>query len=151
MTTIGVDVVQSALKLIGLPDRKCFTSLADLLKLIPELYAVEIPTGITNVSIGNAYPPASEQNNLWVRTDSVGSFVGFYIFATGQWRQIYPLPDQIFLIVGDSRSLPPGYTLASSDVRLTAQQVANLKKIWTIGGTTPATWYSVFHVTFVGF
>jgi len=147
--TTDVDVIQGAIKLQQLPDRQCFTNWQDFLRRLPDLLSVEIPTDVTNVTVGNTYPSDSEQDHLWVKTDSSGNFVGLFLFVTGAWRQIYPLPDQLFLIIGDSRSVPDGYTLASDDPRITALMLANLQKIWTIGGTTP-TWYSVYHATFTG-
>ena len=146
---MNVDVIQSVLKLVQMPERQCFTSWQDLLRKIPELYAVEIPSGITNVSIGNAYPSSSETDHLWIQTDNSGNFIGLNIFVTGAWRQIYPLLDQLFLIVGDSRVPPSGYTVADSDPRIDDAMLNNLQKIWTLGGTTPI-WYTVFHVTFTG-
>lgn len=148
--TVGVDVILSAIKLLQLPDKKCFTNWADLLRQIPDMYGVEIPTGITNVTIGNSYPADADRDHLWIRTDNSGNFVGLFIYVTGAWRQIYPLPDQLFLVIGDSRSVQAGYTLASNDPRVSALQLVNLQKIWTVGGTSPL-WYSVFHVTFTGF
>lgn len=147
--TVGVDVIQAALKLLKLPDRQYFTSWQDFLRQLPELYGVEIPTGITNVTIGNTFPTDSERDHLWIRTDSSSNFIGFYLYVQGSWRLIYPLPDQIFLIVGDSRDIPDGYTLASLDPRISSLQLTNLQKIWTIGGSSPL-YYTVFHVTFTG-
>jgi hypothetical protein len=147
--TVGVNVIQSALKLLQLPDRQCFTSWTDFLMQIPNLYGVELPTGITNVTIGNVAPSSSETDNLWIQTNNSGNFVGLFIYITGAWRQIYPLVNQLFFVLGDSRNPPSGYTCAAFDNSVSALQLANMKKIWTQGGSSPD-WWTAFHCTFTG-
>lgn len=147
---IGTDTVQGVLKLQGLLDEGCFTSWKEFVASIPDLFSVELPNDITNVTVGSSQPSDSERDHLWIRTDGSGSFVGLLIYASGAWRQIYPAPNQIFLMYGDSRSVPVGYTLVSDDPNLSTSEVQNLQKIWTQGGTSP-TWYTVFHVTYTGF
>lgn len=148
--TIGIDVIRGAIKLDGFLEGKCFTSWSEFISELPNMLSVEIPTGITNVTVGNIQPSSSELDHLWIKTDGAGSFIGMFIYTTGSWRQIYPAPNQLFLMYGNSTNIPAGYTLASSDPNLTPAEIANLQKIWTIGGTSP-TWYSVFHVTYIGF
>lgn len=147
---IGTDVIRSAVKLDGLIEGKCFTSWEEFLSELPKMLIVEIPTGITNVTVGNAQPSSSELDHLWVKTDGAGSFIGLFIYATGSWRQIYPVPNQIFLMYGDSSNIPDGYRLASEDPNISAAMLANLQKVWSILTTSPTT-YSVFHVTYAGF
>lgn len=148
--TIGIDIVRGAIRLDNFVEGKCFTSWAEFLQELPNLLTVELPTGITNVTIGINQPTSSELGNLWIKTDGSGSFVGLFLYMQGAWQQIYPAPNQLFLMYGDSRSVPAGYTLASADPNISALMLSNLQKIWTIGGTTP-TWYSVYHATYTGF
>lgn len=147
---IGVDVVRGAIRLDGFQEGRCFTSWADFVAALPGMLAVEIPTGITNVTIGNQTPSDTDRDHLWLQTDGSGSFLGFYIYTAGAWQQIYPAPNQLFLMYGDSRSPPPGYTVATDDPNISASMLANLQKVWTLGGTSPD-WWTVFHATYTGF
>lgn len=149
----GTDVIQGALKLVGLSDQECFKSWEEFVTAIPELFAVEVPNNITNVTLSTAQPTDSERDYLWIKLDGSGSFVGMLIYAQGGWKQIYPIPEpvlEIHHVVGDSRNLPPGFILASADPRVTATQLTKLKTDWLVGGTSP-TWYSIFDMTYVGF
>lgn len=148
--TIGIDIVRGAIKLDNFVEGQCFASWAEFLQALPTLLAVELPTGITNVTVGYNQPSSSERGNLWIRTDGSGSFIGLFLYMQSAWQQIYPAPNQLFLMYGDSRTLPAGYTLASSDPNISSVELANLQKVWTEGGTSP-TWYSVFHCTYTGF
>ena len=150
MSTIGTDVITGALKLNNFMEGKCFTSWADFIAAVPSMFSVEVPSNITNVSIGNQQPTSSELDHLWIKQDPSGSFIGLFLYAQGAWQQVYPVPNQIFLVYGDSRNIDPGFTLASDDTNLSAAQIQTLQKIWHIGGTSP-TWYSIFHVTYTGF
>lgn len=147
---IGTDVIRGAIKLDNFLEGKCFTSWSDFISDLPNMLSVEIPTGITNVNIGNLQPSSSELDHLWIKTDGSGSFIGMFIYTTGSWRQIYPAPNQLFLMYGNSTSIPAGYTLASADPNISAAELANLQKVWTVLSTSP-TVYSVFHVTYTGF
>lgn len=148
--SIGTDVIRGAIKLNGFLEGKCFTSWSEFISELPNMLSVEIPTGITNVTVGIAQPSSSELDHLWIKTDGSGSFLGLFIYTTGSWRQIYPVPNQLFLIYGSSNNIPDGYTLASNDPNISPAELANLQKVWTILSTSP-TVYSVFHVTYTGF
>lgn len=150
--TVGVDIIRAAVKLEGLLDDECFESASDLIQKLAAHLVVELPSGVTNVSIGQTPPTDSERDNLWIKTDGVNNFIGLFLYIKGDWRQIYPIDAvEYHLIDGDSREPPPGYVLASDYPSVTAEKLANLQKVWTVGGTVPSTWYSVFHVVYVGF
>lgn len=148
--TVGVDVIRGALKLDSFLEGKCFTSWADFVAAIPSMFSVEVPSGITNVTISNQSPSDTDRDHLWIKVDGSGSFLGFFIYTSGAWQQIYPAPNQLFLMYGDSRYPPAGYTVATDDPNISATMLANLKKIWTLGGTSPD-WWTVFHATYTGF
>ena len=147
---VGTDVVRGVLKLEGLLDEKCFTSWQEFVSAIPSLFAVELPNNITNVTVGATQPSDSERDHLWVKKDGSGSFVGLFIYAQGDWQQVYPAPNQLFLMYGDSRAMPAGYILASDDPNISTLELVNLQKIWTEGGVSP-TWWTVFHAVYKGF
>ena len=144
------DVIRGAIKLDSFIQGRCFTSWEDFIKQLPTLLAIELPPDITNITIGNQQPTDDQRDNLWIRKDNSGSFLGFYLYAQGAWQQIFPVPNEIFLIYGDSRAVPAGYQLASNSSQLTVNQVTVLKKLWHLGGTSPD-WYDMFHVTYIGF
>ena len=146
--TIGTEVIQGALKLKNFMESKCFSCWEDFIAAIPEMFSVEVPSNITNVTVGNTQPLDSERDHLWVRTDSSGSPIGLFIYSGGTWNQFLPPPNQIYYVYGDSRNIPPGYELASASTVLTASQILTLQKTWhaELGG-----WYSIFHVVYTGF
>lgn len=146
----GTDVIQGALKLTGLVDAQCYKSFKEFVAAMPDLFSVEVPNNISNVTVGNSQPSASERDHLWVRTDGSGSFVGLFTYAQGSWKQIYPVPQGIFRMYGDSRAVPEGYRLASADPNISSAMLAELQKTWVTGGSSP-TWYTMFHTTYIGF
>lgn len=145
------DVIRGALKLDNFMESKCFTTWQDFIAAIPSMFSVEVPESITNVTVGNVQPGDSDRDHLWIRKDTAGSFMGLYIYAQGSWKKIYPAPNEIFLVYGDSRTLDPGYKVVTDTNVLTSTEIASLQKIWTVGGTTPTTWWTVFHTVFTGF
>lgn len=146
----NTDVIRGALKLDSFLEDKCFTNWESFILSIPTMFSVEVPAGITNVNVGNSQPTDDERDNLWVRKDNSGSFLGFYVYSQGAWRNIYPPPNGPILVVGDSRTIPDGYQLASDSPLITASMLTKLRTLWVLGGTLPD-WYTMFHVMYVGF
>lgn len=147
---MGNDVIRGAVKLDGFIEEKCFKSWAEFITALPSMLALEIPDSITNVTVGNTQPTDDQRDNLWIRKDSSGSFVGFYLYAQGTWQKIFPADGELTWVSGDSRVIAPGYTLATNLTDLTAAQKAFLTARWHIGGTSP-TWYDIFEVRYTGF
>lgn len=144
------NVIAGALKLLSLPDLACFTSFGELLQALPDYLGIEIPNTITNVVISNIEPNDSQRSFLWVRYNAAGGFIGFYLYTGGAWTQVFPAPNEIILMYGDSRSIPPGYQLAdSSNPHITVPMETALQTLWVLDPTT--TYYIQFHVTFEGF
>lgn len=150
MTTTS-DVIRGVVKLDNFLDDTCFKSWKEFVLSLPQLLTVEIPSSITNVTVGNVQPSDDERDNLWFRQDNSGSFLGLYLFAKNAWKQIYPVPQELTLISGDSRTPPDGFTFAENLTDLSVDQIAVLKKSWHVGGTVPTTWYDLFHVRYTGF
>jgi len=142
--------VRGSLKIDNLPDLACFDSFEELLKAIPNFYSVEVPRSITNVTVSNIEPDDTQRNNLWVRQDDAGGFIGLFVFAAGNWQQVSPIPNGIFRMFGDSRDIPPGFLLAdASNPNLTGAIAVDLIATWTLDPSS--TFYINFHVTFEGF
>lgn len=146
--TIGTDLIQGVLKLNNFQESNCFTCWSDFVKAIPNMFAVELPSNISNVTIGTSQPSDSERDHLWVKTDPSGSPIGLFTYSGGTWNQFLPPQNEIFYVYGDSRSIPSGYILASSSPNLTASQILTLQKTWH---AEPGGWYSIFHVVYTGF
>lgn len=148
--------VKGAIKINDLPDLGCFTSFEELLKALPTFLTVEIPSTITNVIVSNVQPLDDQRDALWVRRNNAGSFVGLYIYASGTWRQIYPVGGgntgtfQLFRVKGDSRTIPEGYLLADEDnPHLTANEASWVKTQWLHNPTQE--YYVIFDITYEGF
>lgn len=147
------DVILGALKLVGKADCQCFTGIPDFLKAFPKLFAVEIPASITNVIVSVDQPDDSQLDCVWFRLSPSGSFSGIFIYATGDWQQIWPVPNAVFKMYGDSRSIPAGYALVdANNPHFTAGQIAAMRAVtgnW-IQTVDLAAW-AVFEVTYEGF
>lgn len=146
------DVIRGAIKLDGLLDTRCFQSWEDFVKALPQLLAVEIPTSITNVTVGNLQPSEDERDHLWMRKDASGSFVGIYLYGQGAWRKIFPVDGAVTWVAGDSRTPPEGYTVIDTgDPHIDSDTVTHLKQFYrevTIGG---ATFYRYYATRYTGF
>lgn len=145
------DVVKGALKIQGLLEDLCFEDVKELIKALPQYLSVEIPSSISNVVVGVEQPGAGQRDNLWVRTANSGNFVGVYVYALGQWRQIIPVPVQLVRVYGDSRNPPEGYTLATEAGVLTESQKLYLKGTWHWHNDVADTYYDIFDVIYTGF
>lgn len=145
------DVIRGAIKIDNFLQDKCFTSWKDFVLALPQMLTVEVPTSVTNVTVGTVQPGDDEKDNLWIRRDNSGSFLGMYIFAAGSWKQIFPVPNEIFYVYGDSRQPPPGYSFVEDVTTFSVDELNKMRLIWHVGGTVPTTWYSTYHCVYVGF
>lgn len=144
------DVILGALKLIGKIDCECFTSWSDFITKLPKFFAVEIPSNITNVLVSTSEPNDDQHDNVWFKIDNAGSFVGIFIYAMGDWQQIFPTPQAIIRMYGNSASIPPGYMLIdSSNPHFTAAEVTAIQSSWILAADGLN--YSIFDVTYEGF
>jgi len=145
-------VVVGDLVLKALPELECFTNFTDFLKALPSLYAVEVPSTVTNVIVGPSQPTSSQTSSVWIRTDSSGGFIGVYVFSQGQWRLIIPGPQQIFWLYGDSSAPPAGYitTDEASGNQISTTLATALKALW-IAGDKAGPPFEYFSALFSGF
>lgn len=149
------DTTRVPFKFDGLPDTEGFTSWQDALKgLLGKLF-VDIPSSITNVKISEEAPTDSETNYLWGKRDSAGNFLGFAIFAQGDWRLIAAPtpPDSLFLISGDSTNPPVGFSVVDSSM-IGSSNLVQLQETWNPPGdglvVSEGPW-TLFHVKYTGF
>lgn len=121
-----------------------------LIGILRDVYA-EIPNTITNVKISNEAPDDGQTDYLWGKLDNGGNFVGFAIFAQGDWRVISaPAPaGALYLISGNSASIPPGFAIADSVNVQGPSNLAALQANWNPPGATGP--WSLFHVIYTGF
>lgn len=146
------DVVLGALKLIGKIDCECFTNWADFVAKIPKFFAVEIPSSITNVVVSTNMPDDDQHDYVWFKISYSGSLAGIFIYAMGDWQQVFPTPNAIIRMYGDSRNVPLGYALIdSSNPHFSAAQVTAIQAAWYPDPATSPLYYSIFDVTYEGF
>lgn len=150
------DVIRGALKIDNFPEGCCFISFEEMIKSLPSWFTVEVPSDVTNVVVGVTPPSEAQRDAVWFKTGSNGSLIGIFMYSTGQWRQVYPVPGQMTRIVGDSRTPPTGYILANDlSVAPSPSAATWIAQQWHIAGylgpnnTLP--WYDVFDVVYRGF
>lgn len=149
MTT---DEIQGAVKILNLPDVACFETIQQWAAALAEQLVIEIPSTITNVVIGNSEPTDSQNTALWVRRDNAGTFIGLYVFSSGAWLQIYPVPlplTQFTWVTGSSLSIPTGYKRADLFPGLTAGQITFYQARWYADPGNPGE-YLDFEVYYSG-
>lgn len=146
------ELVQGELQITGLLEGLCIESAEALVRLLPSLLTPMVPATISNVVVGSQQPGDDRRNNLWIRLDNSGDFVGIYVYAVGQWRQVYPVPGQLFYISGDSRDIPKGFKLATAaDSGLPTSQKNFLKTFQHWHDDVVDSYYDLFYVLYVGF
>lgn len=143
------DVILGSLKATGLLDVQYFQSIQDLLSKLPSVFVVEMPAIVGGATVGNTQPGDDARDRPWYRFDNAGNFIGIYVYALGNWRQVAPAPNQLIRMIGDSRAVPEGYQLADAANPKTASVAASLQAQWIKDPT--ATYWVVFDVTFDGY
>lgn len=150
MPKVIQDVVQGAVKLVGLPDRARFTSFRDFLEQLPQMLSVELPRGISGVIVSAQAPTEDDRNRVWIRRDTSGSFLGIYTFQDGKWKKLYNFVDgQIVWITGDSDILPDDFVLVDTGDATIPSYVVNALKAQYVPKAT-GSGYAYFAVRFSG-
>ncbi len=143
------DVVLVPLVVQGLIETACFDSVPEFIQALTKYLAVQIPTTITNVIVSNTQPLSSERTSIWVRLNNAGSFIGFYVYSGGTWQAVFPPPNGIIPMYGDSRDVPKGFTLADEDNAKVGTYLGTLLKARWIRDQTNTYWV-YFETTFDG-
>ncbi len=124
------NVVKAPLVIQNIPENACFTTFKELLEALPQYLAVQIPDSITNVIVSNVQPSSSQTTSIWFRTSNSGGFMGIYVFAQGEWHNIYPINDgnqiQMQTFTSLDGTVPEGWTkVETGDPLLPADLVAS--------------------------
>lgn len=145
------DYVVGRLRNLGLVDQQCFTTWEDFLQAVPSLFAVDVPREVTNVSIGAVQPSESEKDNLWVRVDSSGNFLGFYTFSYGAWRKAYQYTqNDVLWQWGRSDEIEDGFRLIDQNTNLPPTVISSLMLQYIVDPINPGV-YNYFAVQFIGY
>lgn len=139
--------LKDALKLEGLPDTICFTTFAEMFKLLAKHSIVEIPSSISNVIVSNVQPSDTERSSLWFRTTNGGDVIGLYLYSSGTWRPFFPVPGELVRLgpPHTSTNLPFGYELPSSTTGYTAPMLAAIMATWLPSPGDPSV-FEIFDV-----
>ena len=142
-------VVDGALVPSGFPDTVCYTSFKKLLEDLPNFFKVQIPKSITNVIVSNVQPLEKDRNSIWFKLNNAGIFIGICVFSGGTWVQMFPVPNELPWIFGDSREVPEGYALADENNKnLPTGLGAYLRDHWKLHSS--GAYYEYFQVTYIG-
>lgn len=145
------NTVVGALKLLNLPDVACYENFEQLLKAIETLYAVEIPSTITNVVVSSSEPGPDHTDSIWVRKDASGNFLGVYVFSDGKWKLAASLPVGTLVWWNDSRSIPDGFQLLDVNSNYyTSKAIQAIRGQFVIEETSPE-WFSYCAIVWVGY
>lgn len=150
-TNVNIELT-GAVKIKNMPELECFSSFEELLQGLAKNMTLVLPGTITNVVLSNQQPSDSDRNAVWIRQTNAGGFAGIYLFNSNSWKQIFPVPQGIFWMYGDSREVPSGYVLVDSN---NIQFVAGSTLLQGIMAKyirdTTDTYYEYFACTFEGF
>lgn len=147
----NVKTITGAVKLKGLVENLCYENIPQFLQLIADSLLLELPETITNVIVSNIQPSDSQRTSVWIRMSNSGGFLGIYLYTQGSWQQIFPTPQGVFWIGGDSRDLPPGYVLIDATnypSNFTSAQASQLMAQYIRDNTD--TYYVYFATMFEG-
>jgi len=141
-------VITGAIKVAGVPDSACFTNFPELLRSLEQYLLVQIPNQtFSNVVISVQQPGSADVDKIWWRLSNSGSFIGIYGFANGIWNLVFPAPQQIIWVYGDSDNPPPGYSFDLVASVLSPAVYTSLSATFLPAGVGP---YEYFPVVFVG-
>lgn len=135
------------LVLTAVPELQCYKNFTEFLKALPSLFAVQVPSTVTNVIVSPSQPTSSQTSSVWIRTNGAAEFVGIYVFSGGEWIKVCPAPNQIIWMYGDSSQIPHGYksTDDASGVEISTTLATALKALW-IAGSLAGPPYEYFSV-----
>lgn len=147
------NTVASALKVIDLPERACFTTWREFIESIPQFIGVEVPASVSGVIVGPSAPGEGDMDKIWFRRDNAGNFLGIYAFQNGAWRilvQQIPGVTEIFWVVGDSENPPEGFTvIAAGDPTMPAATALGITSMYLPNPVGPG--FSYFAMRFSGY
>lgn len=142
--------VTGAVKVIDFPDDTCLTTVKALLMDLERYLAIELKVeSITNVFVTSTEPDAADRDIIWFRIDTAGNFIGIFIYVQGQWVQMFPAPNQIIRMYGNSNDIPIGFALIDANTPgFTSAMVTAITDTWLLDSTN--SYYVIFDVVYVG-
>jgi hypothetical protein len=143
MTTIT-----GAIKFVDVPNDFCISNITDLIKFIQKTGKIEFNASqVTNVSVSVDQP--ADTTTIWFKLSPSGNFVGVFIYIQSAWRQMFPVPNGVYRMYGDSTDIPAGYALITNTTPgFTAAMVTHLQGQWLQDPTL--SFYVIFDVVYVG-
>lgn len=145
------NVELAPIRITGLPEELCFTTVAEFIAFLKSNSFAEISTEtITNVHVGNVQPNSTQRTDAWFFLSNSGKFVGIFMFDGSTWKQVLPAPKEVFWMYGDSTVLPEGFILVdSTNPNFSAPSVTHIQSYFF--PVPPQAVYTYFAVTFAGF
>lgn len=142
-------IVTGSIKFTNVPNDFCLTNITELVKFIQIHGMVEFNASeITNVVVSSEQP--SDTSVVWFRLSPSGNFVGVYVYTQSQWLPVFPPPQQVIRMYGDSTDIPAGYQLITTDTPgFTASMVAFLQTQWMPNPDSSGDWL-IFDVVYTG-
>lgn len=141
------NITLAPIVITGLSNTLCFTSLNDLLQYFSSNAFAAVPGTISNVTIGNVQPNATQRSNQWDFVNSDGNFQYIAFFDGTTWEQVLPAPQAVIWMYGapDSNTIPPGFTLIDdNNAKVTSDQAAHIGSFYgPTPGTPPYTYFAV--------
>lgn len=141
--------ITGAIKFIDVPNDFCITTITELVKFIQKHGMVEFnASSITNVVVGPDQP--SDTSVVWFRISPSGNYIGVYVYVQSQWVVVFPPPNQVIRMYGNSSTIPIGYELITSTTPgFTSGMVTFLQSQWFPNPSDP-TEYLIFDVVYTG-
>lgn len=141
--------VTGSIKFLDVPNDFCITTITELVKFIQKHGAVEFNASlITNVYVGTSQP--TDTSVIWFQISPSGNFVGVFVYAQSQWIAVFPPPNQVIRMYGNSSSIPIGYELITSTTPgFSAAMVTYLQAQWFANPSDPSE-YLIFDVVYTG-
>jgi hypothetical protein len=142
-------IVTGAIKFIDVPNDFCITTITELIKFVQKHGAVEFNASeITNIYVGTSQP--TDTSVVWFQISPSGNFIGVYVYAQSQWLPVFPPPNQVIRMYGDSANVPLGYELITSTTPgFSLAMVTFLQAQWMPNPSSPSD-YVIFDVVYVG-
>ncbi len=142
-------IVTGAIKFIDVPNDFCITTITELVKFIQQHGMVEFnASAITNVVVGTEQP--ADTSVVWFQISPSGNFIGVFVYVQSQWVPVFPPPNQVIRMYGDSADIPIGYELITVDTPgFTLEMVNFLKAQWMGSDSSPGD-YVIFDVVYTG-
>lgn len=142
--------IKGVIKVQGVPDSACFVNFTELLRSLGTYLIVEIPNQtFSNIVISVAQPGQADRDKIWWRLANNGTFVGIFFYSNGVWSQVFPAPNGIFWLYGDSSAPPVGYSFDLVSTVFSAPDYATLMAQAIPPGITGT--HKYFPTIFVGF